>query len=1126
MRNFNLTHLKHALLALLLSFIAGNAWSETYKKVTDAASLTAGDKILFVCESRNAAAGSFNTNYLSMESALISDNSITNLNGALEFTLGGTTDEWTFTDPDGNIIGCTAAKKLALGNGTTTWKIEITDGNAIITNGTASYGTLQYNATSPRFCTYTSNQTAIQLYKKEEGNTPSVQVDAPTFSPAAGEVEAGTKVTLTQASAAIIMYTLDGTTPSYKNTVGELYSNPIEITKDVTIKAIAVDDNDNESEVATATYTLKQAAISGLSIDFESSPENYSDWTFTNIAQANKLTPKAGSYYGNTNGKTTASIQTKNKVAIPGTFTCFLSKESTNTKANVWKVSVSADGENWTEVGKNDGSSITNTTWTEFSVDLSAYSDVYVKLSYEGTAAIRAVDEISISTSAAPAAVAAPTFSLAEGTYTEAQNVTITAEDGATIYYTLDGTNPTEESTVYKSAIAIEKTTTVKAIAVKGGESSKVTSATYTIEEPAQIFKTMAELQAAMTATKTPATVKIQGWIVTGVAGNQFYMTDGNGYGMLGYQSGHDFAVGDQLDGTVEVNIQLYNSQPEIMNLTSTTTGLTVTEGQTAAAAETAIADITVAKQGAPVTLKGVVYNETAGTFTDKSSNAIVLYDKFNVGYDAPTDGWTYDVTGVVVYNKTTAQISPVAADGIVFVSKPTNYVDAPTASVDEGAYETPITVELESAGGYDIFYTLDGTEPDDVNGTQYENAITIEKTTTLKAIAVDDDGNYSPVATFVYTIAAPYTTIAAINADAAAGNTPVKVRMSGWKVIGVNGNQYYLTDGTDKGIVCYQKNHGFKLHDELNGTVECNLTLFNGLPEITELTSETAGLTVTADAPATPYEVASIANLTKENQGALVTLKGVKFDGTNFVDATGDIQPYNQFRLGDYADPKENYYYDVTGVVIAYYNKSADTYTMEIAPQEADQFAAAKKDVNVKVSAAGWATFVADADVAMPAGVTAYYVTGADENVLQLEEVKDVVPANTPVALKADAAVNETVQGHLAEKAAAPKKGMLVGTYADTMAPTGAYVLQQLDGVVAFYIVEQTLTVTAGHAYLTTDEPMGTVKAFTFDRTTGIEMSQQAPSHTENAIYDLSGRRVEQMTKGLYIVNGKKVLK
>ena len=80
-----------------------------------------------------------------------------------------------------------------------------------------------------------------------------------------------------------------------------------------------------------------------------------------------------------------------------------------------------------------------------------------------------------------PAVPAAPTFSPAGGTYTSAQNVTITAVDGATIYYTTDGDTPTTSSTQYTGAISIASTTTLKAIAVKDGVSSTVTSATYTI---------------------------------------------------------------------------------------------------------------------------------------------------------------------------------------------------------------------------------------------------------------------------------------------------------------------------------------------------------------------------------------------------------------------------------------------------------------------------------------------------------------------------------------------------------------------------------------------------------------------------------------------------------------------
>lgn len=82
---------------------------------------------------------------------------------------------------------------------------------------------------------------------------------------------------------------------------------------------------------------------------------------------------------------------------------------------------------------------------------------------------------------------AAPEFSIAEGTYYSAQSVELTAGAGATIYYTTDGTTPTESSVTYSSAIAISSTTTIKAIAVNGGKSSAVASATYTIDSPTQL---------------------------------------------------------------------------------------------------------------------------------------------------------------------------------------------------------------------------------------------------------------------------------------------------------------------------------------------------------------------------------------------------------------------------------------------------------------------------------------------------------------------------------------------------------------------------------------------------------------------------------------------------------------
>lgn len=98
---------------------------------------------------------------------------------------------------------------------------------------------------------------------------------------------------------------------------------------------------------------------------------------------------------------------------------------------------------------------------------------------------------VNYSVSAEAPAVEAPVFSVEKGTYYNPFNVEITAEEGATVYYTTDGTEPTTESTEYTEAIAINEfgtTTTIKAIAVVEGEWSNVASATYSLEVSAPDF--------------------------------------------------------------------------------------------------------------------------------------------------------------------------------------------------------------------------------------------------------------------------------------------------------------------------------------------------------------------------------------------------------------------------------------------------------------------------------------------------------------------------------------------------------------------------------------------------------------------------------------------------------------
>ena len=80
-----------------------------------------------------------------------------------------------------------------------------------------------------------------------------------------------------------------------------------------------------------------------------------------------------------------------------------------------------------------------------------------------------------------------PVFSHSGGTFVQSVDVTITTNtEGASIYYTLDGNDATENSTLYTGPITITVTSTLKAIAVKDGHASSQTSATFTIvdEQP------------------------------------------------------------------------------------------------------------------------------------------------------------------------------------------------------------------------------------------------------------------------------------------------------------------------------------------------------------------------------------------------------------------------------------------------------------------------------------------------------------------------------------------------------------------------------------------------------------------------------------------------------------------
>ena len=100
------------------------------------------------------------------------------------------------------------------------------------------------------------------------------------------------------------------------------------------------------------------------------------------------------------------------------------------------------------------------------------------------------------------------------------------------------------------------------------------------------------------------------------------------------------------------------------------------------------------------------------------------------------------------------------------------------------------------------------------------------------------------------------------------------------------------------------------------------------------------------------------------------------------------------------------------------------------------------------------------------------------------------------------------------------------MGTTAAITNPGNAYVLNKKNGVVGFYKLSASGTIGANKAYLTYT-PSASAPArefFGFSETTGIEMPKAEVVENDAEVYDLQGRRVQNPTKGLYIVNGKKV--
>lgn len=289
------------------------------------------------------------------------------------------------------------------------------------------------------------------------------------------------------------------------------------------------------------------------------------------------------------------------------------------------------------------------------------------------------------------------------------------------------------------------------------------------------IYTTIPAIFAAATGTETDVTVTFNNWVISAVKNNNAYLTDNAGNGLIIYASGHDFAVNDVLSGTASCKLVLYNGSAELKNLTSTTTGLTVTANGTVTEQNIAITNLTGLNTGALLHYDDLTYNGSA--LVDADNNSITPYSTF-YSYTFE-NGKTYNVTGIYLQYNTTKEILPRSAADIEEVVSSTPVINADDVNI---AYD---------ATSGEIAYTI--TNPD---GTSTLGATTSAEWVSNITVTNDkvtftttaNEGNTDRTAEFTLTytgavdkvvtvtqegVAAPVTT-GTITFGSATGSTPI----------------------------------------------------------------------------------------------------------------------------------------------------------------------------------------------------------------------------------------------------------------------------------------------------------------------------------------------------------------
>ena len=192
---------------------------------------------------------------------------------------------------------------------------------------------------------------------------------------------------------------------------------------------------------------------------------------------------------------------------------------------------------------------------------------------------------------------------------------------------------------------------------------------------------------------------------------------------------------------------------------------------------------------------------------------------------------------------------------------------------------------------------------------------------------------------------------------------------------------------------------------------------------------------------------------------------------------------------------------------------------------------------IDVPINKYGYATWYAGMPVEVPAGLNAF-TCQVEGNTAMLHAVGKVIPAHTGVVLYAAEALGKgqnVVLSYANVDTTPIASNALIGFVEDTKVDNGKahYALNVKNNVVGFYIPQTTtdpvlsatsaFTAIAGKAYLELDAQMS-ISALELKRNDDVSVNQISTSSID-IIYDLMGRKVSSPSKGIYVVNGRKMV-